>query len=113
VAGTTPHIVRIEGDPIASTGYDGGIPYSLQPTTSPSAGDFVTSNNGTEYLLGALEFGKKPFQLDNRLGLWALTNTASLNSSTPALKLNNTIVSSQPYGFPPSIVQPKRPDPAG
>jgi hypothetical protein len=110
-AGTAPHIVRIEGDPIASTGYGAGIPYSLQPTTSPSAGDFAGSDNGTEYLLGALEFGKKPFQLDNRLGLWALTNTASLNSATPALKLSNTIVSSQTYGFPPSIVQPKGPTP--
>jgi hypothetical protein len=111
VAGTTPHIVRIEGAPIASTGYEDGIPYSLQPANSPSPGDFVSSNNGTIYLLGALEFGKKPFQLDNRLGLWALTNTASLNDPTPALKLNNTIVSSQTYGLPPAIVQPNGPTP--
>jgi hypothetical protein len=109
-AGTTPNVVRIEGAPIASTGYGNGIPYSLQPTSSPSAGDFAGSNNGTEYLLGALEFGKKPFQLDNRLAVWALTNTASLNT-TPALTVKNTIISSQIYGLPPAIVQPKGPTP--
>ena len=111
VAGTSPHVVRIEGAPIASTGYEGGIPYSLQPTSSPSAGDFASANNGTEYLLGALEFGKKPFQLDNRLAVWALTNTASLNNATPALVVKNTIISSQVYGLPPAIVQPKGPTP--
>jgi hypothetical protein len=111
VAGTTPHIVRIEGAPIASTGYGGGLPYSLQPTTSPSAGDFATADNGTEYLLGALEFGKKPFQLDNRLAVWALTNTESLNSATPSIGVKNTIISSETYGFPPAIVQPNGPTP--
>jgi hypothetical protein len=110
VAGTSPNVVRIEGAPIASTGYGGGLPYSLQPTTSPSAGDFAAGGNGTEYLLGALEFGKKPFQLDNRLAVWAITNTASLNT-TPALVVKNTIVSSQIYGLPPAIVQPKGPTP--
>jgi hypothetical protein len=110
VAGTTPNIVRIEGAPIASTGYGGGLPYSLQPTNSPSAGDFARGNKGTEYLLGALEFGKKPFQLDNRLAVWALTNTASLNT-TPALVVKNTIISSQIYGLPPAIIQPKGPTP--
>ena len=110
-AGTTPNVVRIEGAPIASTGYGGGLPYSLQPTISPSAGDFASGSNGTEYLLGALEFGKKPFQLDNRLAVWALTNTASLNNTTPHIKVNNTIISSQIYGLPPAIVQPKGPTP--
>lgn len=112
VGGTAPHIVRIEGHPIASTGYGGGLPYSLQPTNSPDGG-FATSDNGTEYLLGALEFGKKPFQLDNRLAVWALTNTASLNDANPALVVKNTIVASQVYGLPPAIVQPKGPTPFG
>ena len=110
LAGTTPNIQRIEGAPIASTGYGNGIPYSLQPTTSPSIADYVSADNGTEYLVGALEFGKKPFQLDNRLAVWALTNTASLNS-TPLIHVNNTIITSEVYGFPPSMVQKKGPTP--
>lgn len=113
VAGTTPNIVRIEGAPIASTGYGDGIPYSLQPTTSPSPGDFATADNGTEYLVGALEFGKKPFQLDNRIAVWALTNTASLNSKSPSIHVSNAVISSEVYGLPPAIVQPKGPTPLG
>jgi hypothetical protein len=96
--------------PFASTGYGNGLPYSLQPALSPSGGDFATADNGTEYLLGALEFGKKPFQLDNRLAIWALTNTASLNS-TPNIHVSDTIVESEIYGFPPAIVQPNGPTP--
>jgi hypothetical protein len=95
---------------LRSTNYQNGLPYSLQPALSPSASDFATANNGTEYLFGALEFGKKPFQLDNRLAVWALTNTASLNS-TPNIHVKDTIVNSEVYGLPPSIVQPNGPTP--
>src|SRR6266576_2957080 len=114
IAGTTPNVQRFEGTqgpvPFASTNYQNGLPYSLQPALSPSAADFATANSGTEYLFGALEFGKKPFQLDNRLAVWALTNTASLNS-TPDIHVKDTIVNSEVYGLPPSIVQPNGPTP--
>jgi hypothetical protein len=114
IAGTTPNVERFEGTqgpvPFASTNYQDGIPYSLQPTLSPSAADFATANSGTEYLFGALEFGKKPFQLDNRLAVWALTNTGSLNS-TPDIHVKDSIVNSEVYGLPPSIVQPNGPTP--
>jgi hypothetical protein len=114
IAGTTPKVQRFEGPqgpvPFASTGYGNGLPYSLQPALSPSSTDFATADNGTEYLLGALEFGKKPFQLDNRLAIWALTNTASLNT-TPNIHVSDTIVGSEVYGLPPAIVQPNGPTP--
>jgi hypothetical protein len=114
IAGTTPNVQRFEGlqgpVPFATTNYQNGLPYSLQPALSPSGSDFATANNGTEYLFGALEFGKKPFQLDNRLAVWALTNTASLNS-TPNIHVKDTIVNSEVYGLPPSIVQPNGPTP--
>lgn len=114
IAGTTPNVERFEGAqgpiPFASTNYVNGIPYSLQPALSPSPADFSTADNGTEYLLGALEFGKKPFQLDNRLAVWALTNTASLNT-TPDIHVSDTIVPSEVYGFPPAITQPNGPTP--
>jgi len=113
IAGSAPNVVRFEGTagPTASNDYVDGIPYSLQPALSPSTADFDTANHGTEYLLGALEFGKKPFQLDNRLAVWALTNTASLNKAKPAVKLTEKVISSQVYGFPPAIVQPNGPTP--
>jgi hypothetical protein len=111
VNGGTPQIVRIEGAPIAAAGYDGNFAYSLQPANSPSPSDWITTDGGTEYFVGALEFGKKPFQLDNRIAVWALTNTSSLNTRHPAVQLSNTVISSQVYGFPGSIVQPNGPTP--
>jgi hypothetical protein len=114
IAGTTPNVQRFEGTagpvPLDQSGYGNGIPYSLQPALSPSASDFATAHNGTEYMLGALEFGKRPFQLDNRLAIWALTNTASLNT-TPDIHISDKIVGSEVYGFPPAIVQPNGPTP--
>ena len=87
-----------------------GHSVSLQPAISPSAADFATGSGGTEYLLGALEFGKRPFTLDNRIAVWALTNTSSLNS-TPAITVSTKVIPSQVYGLPGSIVQPKGPTP--
>jgi hypothetical protein len=110
VRGRPPAVQRIEGAPI-STGYGEGIPYSLQPATSPSAGDYAAAGNGTEYLLGALEFGKEPVALDNRIAVWALTNTASLNGKTPAVAVSTKVIPSEVYGFPPAIVQPNGPTP--
>jgi len=113
IAGTAPNVQRFEGTqgpiPLDQTDYVNGIPGSLQPALSPS-GTFDSSDNGTEYFLGGLEFGKKPFQLDNRIAVWALTNTASLNT-TPDLHLSDKIVTSEIYGLPPAIVQPKGPTP--
>jgi hypothetical protein len=112
-AGRTPNIVRIEGAPIPfGSDYVNGIPYSLQPATSPSTSDFETANDGTEYLLGALEFGKKPFQFDNRIAVWAITNTASLNSR-PHIHVSDKVISSEVYGLPGAITQPNGPIPLG
>jgi hypothetical protein len=109
VAGRAPHVQRIEGAPLASS-YGDGIPYSLQPAISPDA-TFATGSNGTEYLLGALEFGKNVSNLDNRIAVWALTNTQSLNSRQPAVALDDSVIQSQVYGLPGAIVQPNGPTP--
>ena len=58
----------------------GGIWFSLQPATSPGA-TFATANGGTEYLLSSLDFSAS---LDNRIAVWQLTNTRSLNTATRA-----------------------------
>jgi len=110
VQGKTPHIVRIEGHPISPNYGSEGLPYSLQPANVPGK-DFVSADNGTIYFVGALEFGKKPFQLDNRISVWALTNTVSLNDRQPDLKLSLQVTPSHVYGFPPAINQPNGPTP--
>lgn len=105
-------VQRIEGAPLASS-YTSStdFPYSLQPASSPSAGDWVTSNNGTEYLLGALEFSKGNVTLDNRVAVWALTNTQSLTGSTPNVQAADVVVTTQVYGAPPDAVQKDGPTP--
>ena len=79
----------------------GGIWYSVQPATTPGNG-YASANNGTEYFMSSLQFG--PGALDNRIAVWALTNTASLSSS-PDVTLSNVVIDSEVYGQPPDSAQ--------
>ena len=85
-----------------------GFAFSIQPATVPPGGAFASGNNGTEYFVSALDFNN---ELDNRLVVWALTNTASLNTATPALQLTNAVVNTEVYGAPPSAQQKPGPTP--
>lgn len=53
-----------------------GIAASVQPATSPG-GIFDTANGGTEFLMNSLDFFSAG---DNRLAVWAITNTCVLAS---------------------------------
>ncbi len=85
-----------------------GFAFSIQPSAVPPGGAFASDNNGTEYFVSALDFNNK---LDNRLVVWALTNTATLNGATPALQLTNAVVNTEVYGAPPSAQQKPGPTP--
>ena len=103
---------RIEGAPLASsytTATD--TPYSLQPASSPSVADWSSASNGTEYLLGALEFSKGNVTLDDRIAVWALTNTQSLTTATPNVQVDDVVVTTQVYGAPPEAIQKTGPTP--
>ena len=95
----------IDGTPIP---LEEGPAASLQPATSPTAADWVATNGGTEYLLSSLDFDGTA---DHRIATWALTNTSSLRSATPAVKLSHVTIESEPYVFPPDAVQKKGPTP--
>jgi hypothetical protein len=70
--------------------------YSVQPATSQSGG-FATDRGGTEFMTSALDwFGS----VDNRVAVWALTNTSSISSFFPDMFLNYAIASTESYGFP-------------
>ena len=58
--------------------------------------------------MSALEFTGG---LDNRLAVWALTGTNTLNSATPAVALRYAIVAAQVYGQPPAMQQKDGPLP--
>lgn len=85
----------------------GGEPaFSIQPAAVPPGGSFETAQSGTEYLVSTFHN-----VIDNRLTVWALTNTASLKTATPSLTLVNGVVDSESYGVPPAAQQKPGPTP--
>lgn len=85
----------------ASSEFPGGPAYTVQPATVPGT-SFETANNGTEYFTSSLEYTG---YWDNRIAVWALSNTGSLNS-TPALHLTYAIVGTEVYGMGGSAEMP-------
>jgi hypothetical protein len=82
----------------------GALWYTLQPATVPPGGSYATGNNGTEYFLSSLQFFSN-VPLDNRIAVWALTNTSSLTTATPSLNLSHQVITSEVYGQPASAQQ--------
>src|SRR5262245_5139303 len=93
----------------------GGKPgFTIWPAQTP--GDqFSDQQGGTEYFLSSTAADEA--QCDslevchgtgssNQLVLWALTNTSSLNSASPALSLSNTVFTVDQYAIPPKANQP-------
>ena len=100
VAGTLGAVTLIDaGDALVSQG--GSTAFSVQPATTPPGGTFATTNGGTEFFLSTADFRTN---LDNRIAVWALTNTSSLNG-TPNLGLAATIVTSEVFGVTPAAQQ--------
>ena len=96
-AGTVPAVQMFDNLPLGE-----GPAYSLQPATSPTSASYARENRGTEYMLSALDFNAT---FDNRIAVWALTNTSSLNSAHPALTLTSKVIRSETYGQPPAAEQ--------
>jgi hypothetical protein len=88
--------------------------FTVWPAVSPSTADYETSGNGTEYFTStnaAEEASNVPnsngTNASNQLGVWALSNTASLKNVTPNLKLRTATVQVNRYTVPlPSNQKP-------
>lgn len=59
-------------------------------------------NGGTEYFLSSLDFTATA---DDRITVWFMTNTNSLQGNAPTLTLNNVVIQTQVYGQPPPATQ--------
>lgn len=97
-------VVQIDAGAIPTPPVDlafGSLWYSVQPASSTQGWNWGNqggdNDSGTEYFMSALDFGYTPF--DNRIAVWALTNTSSLNSNSPNVNLVNTIVGVESYGL--------------
>jgi len=80
----------------------GGLWYTIQPATSPIVAEDAS---GTEYFLSALQFGPAP--TDNRIAVWALTNTGSLKTPTPMVTLKHVVIGSENYTQPETNAEQK------
>ena len=88
--------------------------FTLWPAQSPGTVSFDSNAGGTEYFLSsnATDEATNPVagtggsHTSSQLVVWALTNTSSLNTSTPALSLSNKVLSVGQYGIPPKQKQP-------
>jgi len=80
--------------------------YTVQPAFSPSSqndnnqGWNDDNHGGTEYALSALQFGDGPYlTTDNRIAVWAFTNTQSISGS-PNVLAQVTVIGSEAYTNP-------------
>jgi hypothetical protein len=88
--------------------------FTVWPAHSPGTSSFETSANGTEYLMSsnAADEATRPVAgtggpgHSSQVVTWSLTNTASLNTASPALALSSDIVDSNLYAVPPKQTQP-------
>ncbi len=85
-----------------------GIAYSVQPASTPPGGKFERGNRGTEYFTSSLEFTGG---LDDRVAVWAMSGTRSLNGQHPSVSLGYRVLKSLVYGIPPPASQKDGPTP--
>ena len=87
--------------------------FTVWPAQSPGT-QFDTENGGTEFFMSsnAADEATHPVAgfggdyVSNQIVVWTLTNTASLNTTAPALSLSNRILSVNQYAIPPKQKQP-------
>jgi hypothetical protein len=88
--------------------------FTVWPARSPNAASFNPNNGGTEFFLSsnAADEATHPVAgtgggyTSNKIVLWRLTNTASLNTAAPALSLTNKLLPVGLYARAPKQRQP-------
>ncbi|MGZ5132638.1 MAG: hypothetical protein ACXWJ1_15125, partial [Caldimonas sp.] len=90
---------------------DGNPGFTVWPSVSP-AGDFSRANRGTEYFLSSLAVFTESGNA-NRIRVWALGNTRSLNTNHPDVTLVDNTVRVRHYGVPPLSSQKPGSTPLG
>ena len=82
---------------------DGNPGFTVWPATTPAMG-YAEDAGGTEYFLSSVAVFNNS-QTDNRIRIWALSNTQSLSSASPSLVLNSSFIGVNTYGRPPRADQ--------
>jgi hypothetical protein len=88
--------------------------FTVWPAQSPGTSSFELGAGGTEYFLSSNaadeathpKAGTGGTYTSSQIVLWALTNTASLNTAAPLVSLSNTLLGVGQYALPPKAGQP-------
>jgi len=94
--------------------------FTVWPAQSAGVGE-SGDNHGTEFFLSsnAADEAQRPVsgnagtRTSSQVVVWALKNTASLDTPTPALSLSATVVGTEAYAAPPKQQQPGSGSPVG
>ena len=86
--------------------------FTVWPATSPDS-QFATAQGGTEYFMSSDAATEVGIGSSRDLIVWALTDTRSLNNSSQALVLSNTVRTVNAYSIPPRSQQKKGHIPLG
>ena len=98
----------------ATAGPAGKPGFTIWPAQTPGT-SFSSDQGGTEYFLSSTAADEAQCDTEvvcsgtgtsTQLVLWALTNTSSLASGSPALSLTNTVLTVNQYAIPPKSNQP-------
>jgi hypothetical protein len=102
----------------AHLGPSGKPGFTIWPAQTPGTA-FSTDKGGTEYFLSSTAADEAQCDSEvvcagtgtsNTIVVWALTNTSSLGSGSPALALGNAALAVNPYAIPPKSNQPSTGD---
>lgn len=97
-----------------TVGAVGGNPgFTIWPATTPGNA-YAEDSGGTEYFMSSnASRTAHGTGVSTDLIVWAITNTQSLNSASPAISLNHTILNVNPYAVPPKSDQKVGANPLG
>ena len=105
--GTPGQLVTFEGPKLGPFNS-----FTVIPAISPAG-----RAKGTEFFLSStLGDGSETGNFaptENRIGVWAATNTRSLESASPRVKLTNKLLKADTYALPPKATQKAGPIPLG
>jgi len=100
-----PRMVHIDDTELAGT-----PGFTVWPAVSSGAHD--AQANGTEWFLSSNAAAEANGNgSSTQIGVWALTNTGSLDTASPAVHLKNAVVNVNRYSVPPSSQQKLGPTP--